>query len=258
MNIKEVFKTQTQHGPVWINQQQDILQLKFDMVATQSEVNTREPHQLRMNNLKYLMSVLLFIEPPRNILLLGVGGGSLIHFVRHYLPQTHITGVEYDAELLEIVHEHFLLPPAGPFIDYQIADAREYIKHCQDSYDLIIVDLFNAFQSPQWLLQSNTINLLQGLLSPRGAIGYNLLINSDKDFKKFYQQLRNRFQRQTLFMETQDYQNILFYALNFKVDKKSISEYLQLAQQLQETYPLPFNEVLSTIYSMNPTDAGML
>jgi spermidine synthase len=258
MNTKEVFKTQTQHGPVWINQKQDILQLKFDKLATQSEINISEPHQLRMNNLQYLMSMLLFIEPPRHILLLGVGGGSLIHFVRHYLPQTHITGVEYDAELLQIAQDHFMLPPEGPFISYQIADAREYLEHCQDSYDLIIVDLFDAFQSPKWLLENNTINRMKDLLTPRGAIGYNLIINSDKDFKNFYQQLRNRFQCQTVFMETEDYQNILFYALNFQAGIKTITEYMQLAQQLQESYPLPFNEVLATIYSMNATNSGML
>jgi spermidine synthase len=258
MNTKEIFKTRTRHGPVWINQQQDILQLKFDKLATQSEINASEPHQLRMNNLQYLMGILLFIEAPRNLLLLGVGGGSLIHFVRHYLPETHITGVEYDAELLQIAQDHLLLPPAGSFIDYQIADAREYIQHCRESYDLIIVDIFDAFRSPSWLLQNDTIKRLKGLLSPRGAIGYNLLINSDKDFKDFYQQLRNRYQRQALVMETQDYQNILFYALNFIAQKKSITEYMQLGLQLHETYPLPFNEVMSTIYSMNPTDSGLL
>lgn len=258
MSVKELFKTHTQHGPVWVNQKQEILQLKFDKLATQSEINTHRPHELRMKNLQYLMGLLMFIEAPRKLLLLGVGGGSLIHFVRHYLPQTHITGVEYDAELLQIAQDHLMLPPADAFINYQIADAREYIEYCQDSYDLIIVDIFDAFQSPDWLLKSTTINRMKALLTARGAIGYNLLINSEKDFKGFYQQLRNRFERQSLFIETEDYQNLLFYALNFKVPKRSITEYMQLALQLYETYPLPFSDVMATIYSMNATDSGFL
>jgi spermidine synthase len=258
MKQEIIHQAETQFGPVWIQQQQHILQLKFDPLATQSEINSKQPYQLRMKNLQYLMGILFFIPPPRKILLLGVGGGSLIHFVRHYLPQTHITGVEYDAELLNIVQSYLMLPPEGEFVKYHIADARQYISYCQDSYDMIIVDIFDANESPKWLLQGNTIGQLKKLLSPRGAIGYNLLIDDEKDFNRFNQQLRNRFQRQTLFMETEEYENILFYALNFKAEKKSMPEYMELGLQLHETYPLPFNEIMATAYSMNPAGDGLL
>lgn len=258
MSIKEIIKTQTQHGPVWINRQQDILQLKFDKLAIQSEINIRKPHQLRMKNLQYLMGILLFIEPPSNVLLLGVGGGSLIQFLRHHMPQTHITGVEYDAELLQIAQNHLLLPGADQNINYQVIDAREYLAHCQQSYDLIIVDIFDKFESPKWLLQNDFINQLKSLLSPRGAVGYNLLFKNENSLKRFYKQMREKYARQTLLMETEEYQNILIYAFNSKPEKKSISEYMQRAQYLQDIYALPFHETLAKIYSVNTSDAEII
>jgi spermidine synthase len=258
MRPKIIHQSETRFGPVWVQQQKDILQLKFDKLAIQSEINTRQPQELRMKNLQYLMGVLFFIPPPRSILLLGVGGGSLIHFVRHYLPQTHITGVEYDDELMDIVQTHLLLPPAGDFIDYHITDARDYIATCQHHYDLIIVDVFDADQSPKWLLQSDVTRQLKNLLTARGAIGYNLLIDNEKEFTNFDRLLSKSFRQQTLYMETEEYENILFYALNFKSKVKSMTEYMEIGLQLQQIYALPFNEIMATAYSMNATGEGLL
>jgi spermidine synthase len=258
MSNQIAFKTRTQYGPVWINKDEDILQLKFDRLSIQSEISISSPQQLRMKNLQYLMGLLLFIRPPKNVLLLGVGGGSLIQFLRYYMPQCHITGVEYDAELLQFVQKNLLLPEAGENIDYQITDARDYIKQCNKSFDLIIVDIFTGDESPDWLLEDEYIDHLKRLLSSRGALGYNLLVNNEKSFDRFYQQLGVTFANQTLMMETEDYENLLVYALNFKAKKKSISQHLQHAQELHEKYQLPFNETLSMIFSMNGSDSEII
>lgn len=258
MSNKVAHRTQTQYGPVWINRQQDILQLKFDRLAIQSEININEPHQLRMNNLQYLMGILLFMDVPKSVLLLGVGGGSLIHFLRHYAPETHITGVEYDAELLQFVQKHLMLPQADKNLAYEITDARDYIAYCNKRFDLIIVDIFDGDQTPNWLLQNESSKHLKRLLSARGALGYNLLVENEKSFKRHYQQLRNQYARQTLLMETEDYENLLVYALNFKAQKKSISEQMHHAQLLHDKFPLPFIETLSMIYTMNSSESEII
>ncbi len=258
MSNKVAHRTKTRFGPVWINRHQDILQLKFDRLAIQSEINAVEPHQLRMKNLQLLMGLLLFMDAPKSVLLLGVGGGSLIQFMRHYFPDTHITGVEYDEELLQFVQKHLLLPQPDDFLKYEISDARDYIAHCNQQFDLIIVDIFNGDQTPDWLIQNDTSKRLKRLLSKRGALGFNLLIENEKVFNRFYQQLRNQFARQTLVIESEDYENLLIYALNFSAHKKSIAEQMQHAQLLQEQYPLPFMQTLSMIYAMNSSDSEII
>lgn len=258
MRPKIIHRAETPFGPVWVQQRKDIRQLKFDKLAIQSEINILHTHELRMKNLQYLMGILFFIPVPRKILLLGVGGGSLIHFVRHYLPQTHITGIEYDAQLLEIVQEHLMLPAADEWIDYQVIDARDYISNCREQYDLIIVDIFDAEQSPKWLLQSKNMTQLKSLLTPCGAIGYNLLMDDEKEFNRFDRALSKAFAKQTLCMETEEYENILFYALNFTVEARSMTDYLELGLQLEQKYQLPFNDIIATAYSMNPAGEGLL
>ena len=89
---------------------------------------------------------------PKRILLLGTGGGSLVHFLRHHYPHSHLTGVDIDGELLDLMHEKMHLPKADDHLTYVIDDAANYLHHCNQTFDLILVDIFIGDQSPDWLL----------------------------------------------------------------------------------------------------------
>lgn len=258
MTIKPIAEGQTSHGPWWIEQEQGKRILRFDPVATQSVIDIDEPWRLDMQNLQYLMGILMFIPAPRKVLMLGVGGGSLLQFVHHHFPLADITGVDFDAELLDIARQHLLLPEAGEFISYQVADAREFLLDCTEQYDLILVDIFTGTQSPAWLLEAATIRHLKECLTSKGALASNLLINSENQFNKYYRLLRRQFSGQTLCLETEKYQNILTYAVNFKGRQLDMSKLMQKAMNMQQQYELPFSEMLSTIFNINPQGSGII
>ena len=46
-------------------------------------------------------------HPPRNILVLGLGGGTVIHLIRHFFPDSHITCVEKEAMHIQIAKRFF-------------------------------------------------------------------------------------------------------------------------------------------------------
>jgi spermidine synthase len=211
-----------------------------------------------MQNLQYLMGVLLFIPSPERILILGVGGGSIIHFLRHYLPSAKITGIEYNAELLTIAQNQMGLPTPDETLEYVIDDARDFINQCQDQFDLIVVDIFDGGISPDWVTQQPSAENLKTCLSQQGAVAYNLLLTTEDEFTHFYQSLRETFQQQTLCMDTEEYENILVYATNFEAQPKSIEEFISLAQVNTEKYDIPFSQILSRIFDINPQGCGMI
>jgi spermidine synthase len=260
MSRRLLLQTQTRLTGLRIEQQGEQRLLRFDRdgEAIQSSIDLNQPQQLHMVNLRYLMGILMFIPEPRSILLLGVGGGALIHFLRHQLPQAHITGVEYDVELLELAQQHLHLPSADERLLYVIEDAREYTRYCQQRFDLIVSDIFSGPYSPPWLLNRDSIEALRNCLSGRGAIAYNLLVHKEKSFTNFYRQLRQAYQHQTLSLEADDYQNLLVYALNFTPEKTDMTYWMQRAQQLNERYELPFSDILATIYNINPVASGVI
>ena len=99
------FKVTSHHRDLSIKTNANTLELRSNSNTLQSVINIDHPEKLALKNLEYLIAVLLFIPPPKHILLLGTGGGSLVHFLRHHYPDSHLTSVDIDAELLNLMHE---------------------------------------------------------------------------------------------------------------------------------------------------------
>jgi len=257
---KKILTKSTALNAVNIEKSGSQYHLKFDsdLDAIQSAIDLSHPHKLVMLNLQYLMGILLFIKPPENILILGVGGGSLVHFLSYYLPDSQITGLDYNAELIDLARQHFKLPEASSKITYVIADARDYMKKNKGCFDLILVDIFTDGRSPDWLLEQSFNRQLKDCLSNDGAVAFNLLIDNEKRFSRFYQLLRDLYQQQTLCLEHEDYENILVYGLNKEKPATSLEGNLQQAELLTRTYELPFTQILASIYNINPAGSGVI
>ena len=251
-----IFKAKTRYASVSITRNANTLELRSDAEALQSLININKPHKLELKNLQYLMGALLFLPPPRNILLLGTGGGSLIHFVRFHYPQCQLTSVDVDAELQELMHQKMLLPEADENLDYVIDDAAHFIKHCDRQFDLILVDIFSGSQSPDWLLALPCIRQIGALLSDQGAVAYNLLIDSEHAFKLFYRDLTRVFAEQTLSLPVQDYDNRLVYGFRHQPPQREMSDYMQLASDMAELHDINYLEVLAGIFTNNPIGSG--
>ncbi len=226
--------------------------------ATQSAINLEQPHKIILKNLEYALGCLMFMPEPQNILLLGVGGGSLIHFFRHYCPKAKITGIDIDQSLLQTMHDEFLLPQADLLLNYHIADAQDWVKNNTTQYDLIIVDVFDEQYMPEWVLEETFMLDLKKSLSEHGCITWNTLIATDAEFNQFYKTLRSVFQQRTLCLAAEDYENTIVYSFNAKLEQTDMGHLIQLAQQHNEHYELPFHEILNVIFNTNPIDSGFI
>lgn len=83
------------------------------------------------------------------ILLLGMGGGSIIHSLRnksHY--KNPIVAVELDPKVIEIAELEFAISPNEQLEIHEI-DALEFVQSDPRKFDLIIVDLFIDTQVPE-------------------------------------------------------------------------------------------------------------
>src|SRR3989344_4262622 len=78
-------------------------------------------------------------EEIRNILILGLGGGTVAKLLRKTYPKAKITGVEIDPIMIELGRKYLDLENYN--IDIKIADALTY-KLLPITYDLIIVDTY--------------------------------------------------------------------------------------------------------------------
>ncbi len=253
-----IFKTKTRHATLSIASTAHTLELRSGSGALHSLINIQYPHKLELKNLEYLMGVLLFLPTPLNILLLGTGGGSLIHFLRFHYPQCQLTAVELDSELQQLMHQKMLLPEAGENLTYLIDDAAQYLQHCHQQFDLIVVDIFTGRQSPDWLLAPQNMKQIYNLLSDQGAVTYNLLIDSEHDFKLFHRNLSLVFAEQALFLPVAGYDNTLAYGFRYLPPQQGMAYYMQHASSMAELHDINYNEVLAAIYTNNPIGSGLI
>lgn len=241
-----------------IHDKEGIRYLYSGSSATQSAINLQQPHKIMLQNLEYAMGCLMFMPVPKEILILGVAGGSLIHFFQHYLPDTRITGIDYDAKLLQTMHDQFLLPEADEKLSYCIADAASWVKTHPLKYDLIVVDLFDEQQMPKWILEQQFMYDLNNLLSDKGCISWNTLIETDHDFKQFYSKLRCTFKQRTLCLAAEDYENTIAYSFNYDLKQSDMGYLIAAAQKNNAFYELPFHDILNIIFNTNPIDSGFI
>lgn len=121
-----------------------------------------------------IYALLLLHQEPERILILGLGGGTLTKAFAHLLPEAHIDTVEIDADIVRMAHRHFNLPENDHRIQTHIEDGLDFIEKQPDqSYDMIIVDLFDTNGIPEPFLQEKTIQKIKKI--SRGLVIHNAL-----------------------------------------------------------------------------------
>jgi spermidine synthase len=252
------FKIETAYNSIHLVRCGSRLELRSHDKALQSVVDLESPQRLQLANLECLMSVLLFINAPRRILMLGTAAGSLLHFLRHHYPKATITALDIDSELVEQLRQLQILPAATPELTYLYDDAARFIPACKQDYDLVIVDIFNGAQTPSWLLDKSIIQQLYDMTSSGGALAFNLLIESDHDFGLFYRDLRQRFDDNSLNLPVAGLENRVVYAIRDPAPARDMPSNLQIALDLSAQLDIDLMAILSVIYNTNPSGRGLL
>ena len=92
-----------------------------------------------------LMLPVFFYSPHsiQRVLLLGVGGGAVLHQLQHFIRPRSVTGIELNAVHLFVARRYFQLRYRNTRL-YR-ADAVSWVKQFQgEKFDLIIDDLFGG------------------------------------------------------------------------------------------------------------------
>jgi spermidine synthase len=111
----------------------------------------------------------------QNILLLGLGGGSVIQTLREELDcKAAITAVDIDPEIIRIAKDDFNINRFSNVVIIQM-DAAEYIASSAEMFDLIIVDIFIGKSVPEIFTKSAFTENLASALNRNGQVIYNVM-----------------------------------------------------------------------------------
>lgn len=151
--------------------------LHFDSRWTQGAMRIERPWDLALEYTRVMMACLLMRDEgfPDNVLLIGLGAGSLAKFLYHHYPFAHLTVVEIEPRVVTAAREYFHLPLDPDRLDIVIGDGAEFVRTTDETYDLILVDGFNEHGHTGDL---NTLPFYQACrarLSKQGLLAVNLI-----------------------------------------------------------------------------------
>lgn len=147
--------------------------LYFNVRLMQSAMLLRAPNELDLAYTQKMMAFLLFQPRPKRIVLIGLGGGSLLKFCRHRLPAAHFTAVELDPDVIAL-RDAFLVPPDGPGLRVVQGDGGEYLANAEKGIDVLLVDAFDRSGFAPGLASREFFETAAAKLAGNGVLVVNL------------------------------------------------------------------------------------
>ncbi len=77
----------------------------------QSQVETQRTYELHSPYAKAIVAALLVRPVQRRVLIVGLGGGTLVHFFQHYAPAMEIDVIEIDPGVITMASKWFAIAP---------------------------------------------------------------------------------------------------------------------------------------------------
>lgn len=111
-------------------------------------------------------------RPPRESLLLGLGGGTLVHLLTGTFGLLPIVGVDDDPAVVALGRAHFGLDL--PHLEIALADAYAYAATCSRRFDLVCVDLYRDGAIAPGATAPRFLRDVARLLRPTGSAVFNL------------------------------------------------------------------------------------
>lgn len=145
-------------------------------------------------------AALLHPLPIKKLLMLGLGGGTVLRQLRAFLPTTEFTAVEIDSEMIRLAREYMDLDQIG--VEVVQGDAFEFLNQHRLQYDVLIDDLYRCGEQDverPALVDSALLQQHNALLHPEGSLVMNFVVgrghhqvhrNARKAFEETFSSLR--------------------------------------------------------------------
>ncbi|MBF0423569.1 MAG: fused MFS/spermidine synthase [Magnetococcales bacterium] len=223
--------------------------LYFMSRLIQSRMDPKNPVRLVLPYSRHVMAALMFLADNvrPDILMIGLGGGSLAKFLLHHFPACSLDVVEVDEGMESLARKYFSLP-IDTRLRVQVADGADYLQNSPNRlYDLILVDAFDRDGMARTVYARQFFLSAQRWLAPMGVIAVNMTKSDGLVYNTCAKQLKILFSNNLYRLPVRTSRNeILFCLPGFNLATDWIRVERQAKEMTQRTQ-LEFGQFLQDI-----------
>ncbi|OHC71522.1 MAG: hypothetical protein A3H93_20285 [Rhodocyclales bacterium RIFCSPLOWO2_02_FULL_63_24] len=219
--------------------------LHFDGRLIQSAMRLAAPNDLDLRYTQKMMSFLLFRTRPRRLLLIGLGGGSLVKFCHYRLPATHLTVLENNPDVIAL-RDAFLMPPDNPNLEIQEADGAAYLAQTEKGIDVLLVDAFDSTGFAPSLANQEFFEQAHAKLTGSGMLVMNLA-GDEQTYAGLIAVVMQVFDDQVIVFPVREDDNYVLLAFRDPMFEPNWRQLRGVAKELRSKYGLDFPDFLEKI-----------
>lgn len=182
---KVLEKKRSLYQNIYVVEQYDLRCMRFrkrnKSDLSQSCLDLKNPKHLVFNYYKQVMAATFYLEQPKDILIIGLGGGILAKTLHEIYPDANITSVEIDPVVADMAKNHFGYSDEKTQLSTVVKDGRIFVKRAakkNKQYDFILLDAYNSDYIPEHLMTQEFLQEAKSLLKKDGLLMANTFSQS--------------------------------------------------------------------------------
>jgi spermidine synthase len=148
--------------------------------ALESQIDLRRPYELQFEYLRFMFTSYLLRDSQEDVLIVGLGGGGMVHFLKRIDPKIRIDAVEIDPLVVRLADKYFGIRNEGT-VHVETADGLKYIAEARKKYDAVYMDAFlkpsaatDNTGAPLALRTRDFYRQIQQKLKSGGVVAFNI------------------------------------------------------------------------------------
>jgi spermidine synthase len=225
----------SRNGTPIVYRKRNTLSLLFDMFSVQSEMRLDDPDELVLGYTQSMMAFLMFQPSPREIGMIGLGGGSLAKFCYRHLPEAAITVAEIDPHVIAL-RDCFHIPANDARFHVHCMDGAQLVGQRPQRFDVLVVDGFDSTGQPPQLCSQQFYDDCFEALAPGGIMAVNLLYDEPQTVQ-YLARIKRSFNGAVTVIDSFDSLNKIAFA--YKGDLRAIDAhtFVERLARLGPHYP---------------------
>ena len=248
--MKRLGKWLGPHKAIEIVEEGGVRVLQIGGNAIQSAMRLSAPDRIELDYVRAMMAFLLFHPDPHDVLLVGLGGGSMARFIHQRMPQTRVTVVEIDPGVVTVARKYFHFPEEDSRLEIAIGDGAEAVPQRPASCDVLVVDGFVNGSPAKGLCTQSFYDGAFAALRPGGVMVANFMAD-DKRIETHCGRIAQSFGRNPTLLLAEEEDNFIAFALRGGPPRIRWTELKGRARAAQRLFDLPLLEHLADLRRRN-------